>query len=150
PRRGLKTEPKGPRMPVTSVVKDPEALTMTVIADFPVSQRRLWDAYADPRQIERFWGPEQWPATFARHDMATGGRSVYTMTGPDGEQSSGYWEFLRVDAPNSFEVLNGFADADGNPNTEMPNMRMVYSFETTETGSRMTGVTYFNSADELE
>lgn len=137
-------------MPVTSVVKDPEALTMTVVADFAVPVRRLWDAFADPRQIERFWGPVEWPATFTRHDMAVGGRSNYTMTGPDGEQSSGYWEFLRVDAPNSFEVLDGFADADGNPDNGMPSMRMVYSFEETESGSRMTGVTHFNSLDELE
>jgi len=35
-------------MPVTSVHKDPEALTMTVVAEFPVTVQRLWDAYADP------------------------------------------------------------------------------------------------------
>jgi len=64
-------------MPITSVHKDLEALTLTVVADFPVTVRRLWDAYADPRQIERFWGPPEWPATFYRHDMAPGGRSHY-------------------------------------------------------------------------
>ena len=35
-------------MPITSVDKDPQALTLTVVADFPVPVRRLWDAYADP------------------------------------------------------------------------------------------------------
>ena len=30
---------------------------MTVVADFPVPVQRLWDAYVDPRQLERFWGP---------------------------------------------------------------------------------------------
>ncbi|MFD2392875.1 hypothetical protein ACFSSF_02300 [Dietzia aerolata] len=39
-------------MPVTSVDKDLEKLTMEIVADFPVSVRRLWDAYADPRQLE--------------------------------------------------------------------------------------------------
>lgn len=48
-------------MPITSVTQDPEALTLTVVADFAVPVRRLWDAYADPRQIERFWGPPGWP-----------------------------------------------------------------------------------------
>jgi hypothetical protein len=43
-------------MPLTSVTKDPAQLTLTVVADFPVAQQRLWDAYADPRQLERFWG----------------------------------------------------------------------------------------------
>lgn len=50
-------------MLLTSVTKDATKLTLTVVADFPVSQQRLWDAYADPRQLERFWGPP----TLARH-----------------------------------------------------------------------------------
>lgn len=137
-------------MPVTSVHKDTSALTMTVVADFPVSRRRLWDAYADPRQIEQFWGPVEYPAKFLRHDMTVGGRSHYVMTGPTGDTSPGYWEFLSVDAPSSFEVRDGFANSDGTPNTEMPDMRMVFRFEETADGSRLTSTTHFNSVEQLE
>jgi uncharacterized protein YndB with AHSA1/START domain len=137
-------------MPITSVDKDLDALTMTVVADFRVPVRRLWDAYADPRQIEKFWGPPEWPATFTRHDMTVGGRSAYFMTGPGGERSGGYWEFLAVDAPRSFEVRDGFTHPDGSPNTEMPSMRMVYAFEQTAAGSRVTTTTYFPSLSALE
>jgi uncharacterized protein YndB with AHSA1/START domain len=136
-------------MPVTSVTSDPAALTMTVEADFPVPVQRLWDAYIDPRQLERFWGPPTHPAQFTRHDAAPGGRSAYVMTGPDGEVSRGYWEWVAVDPQRSFEVRDGFALDDGSPNPELPSMRMVFSFEATPAGSRMTTVTHFNSADEL-
>lgn len=136
-------------MPITSVTKDPEALTMTVVADFPVPVERLWEAYADPRQLERFWGPPTYPARFTRHDLYPGGRSQYTMTGPDGDTSSGYWEFLKVDAPHGFEVLDGFAAEDGTPNRDAPTMRMVFSFSATEVGSRLETTSYFNSAEEL-
>lgn len=136
-------------MPITSVSKDTEALTMTVVADFPVPVRRLWDAYADPRQLERFWGPPTWPATFSRHDMAVGGRSHYSMTGPDGEQSHGYWEFLALDEEKSFEVEDGFATTPGVPNTDMPSMRLRFTFEPTESGSRVTTVTEFGSLEQL-
>lgn len=136
-------------MPVTSVAKDPNALTLTVVADFAVPLRRLWDAYADPREIERFWGPPGWPATFTRHDMTVGGHSSYYMTGPEGEVSAGYWEFLAVDEGRSFEVRDGFAGPDGNPNAGMPSMRMVFSFEETADGSRLTTTTHFGSAAEL-
>lgn len=137
-------------MPISSVTKDPEALTMTVVADFPVPVRRLWDAYADPRQLERFWGPPGWPAQFTRHDVAVGGMSSYAMTGPDGEASRGYWHWVSVDEPRGFEVRDGFASADGTPNPEMPSMRMVFSFEATGDGSRVTTTTYFASVGELE
>ena len=60
-------------MPITTITKDTDNLTLTVVADFDAPVGRLWDAYSDPRQIERFWGPPEWPATFTRHDMAVGG-----------------------------------------------------------------------------
>ena len=136
-------------MPITSVTKDPDALTMTVVADFPVSVRRVWDAYLDPRQLERFWGPPTYPATFTRHDGAVGGVSAYAMTGPEGDVSRGYWQWTSVEPTRSFEVLDGFTLADGSPNPEMPSMRMVFAFEAIPAGSRVTTTTYFNTADEL-
>ncbi|MEH6820629.1 MAG: SRPBCC family protein [Dietzia psychralcaliphila] len=137
-------------MPVTSVDKDLEGLTMTIVADFPVTVRRLWDAYVDPRQLERFWGPPEWPATFTRHDIYPGGRSEYYMTGPDGSRNGGYWEHLAVDEGSSFEILDGFTHEDGRPNTELPTMRATFAFEETDSGARLTTTTYFNSLDELE
>ena len=67
---------------------------MTVVAQFAAPVARVWAAYADPRQLERFWGPPTWPAKFVRHDFVVGGRSEYHMTGPDGQQSRGFFEFL--------------------------------------------------------
>lgn len=136
-------------MPVTSVTKDEEALTMVVVADFPASVERLWQAYTDPRQIEKFWGPKEYPATFTRHDAAPGGRSDYVMTGPDGEAMKGYWAWQSVETGTSFEVLDGFAQQDGSPNPEMPELRATFSFESTDEGSRVTSVTHFASAEDL-
>ncbi len=136
-------------MPITSVTKDTEALTMTVEAEFSHPVRRVWDAYADPRQLERFWGPESWPATFTRHDMAVGGESHYEMNGPEGEKSAGYWKFLAVDEGRSFEVEDGFASEPGVPATTMPSMRMVFTFEPTDAGAKVTTTTTFGSLDQL-
>lgn len=137
-------------MPITAVTRDHEALTMTVVAEFPVPVARVWDAYADPRQLEKFWGPVEWPATFTRHDLAVGGRSDYYMTGPDGERSAGFWEFLSVQPGRSFEVRDGFSGDDGSENTELPSMRMVFTFEANGAGSRVTTTTHFPSLQALE
>jgi uncharacterized protein YndB with AHSA1/START domain len=137
-------------MPVTSVETDLDALTMTVVADFSASRQRLWEAYTDPRQLERFWGPVEWPATFTRHDVFVGGRSTYFMTGPDGERSGGFWEFLAVDPGRSFEVRDGFADERGEENPDLPSMRITFEFEDTDGGSRLVTTTYFGSLEELE
>lgn len=137
-------------MPITDVTIHRSTAQLTVVADLPVSRQELWDAYLDPRQIERFWGPPGWPATFFRHDGAAGGKSLYSMTGPDGDRSSGYWEWLEVDAPRSFSVQDGFATENGAANSDLPSMRMVFTFDPCPTGSRVTITTHFNSRDELE
>jgi uncharacterized protein YndB with AHSA1/START domain len=137
-------------MPITQVSSNAQDLTLTVIADYPVPVERLWDAYADPRQLERFWGPEQWPATFTRHDMAVGGQSHYYMTGPDGTASRGWWRFLAIEPHRRIEVEDGFADESGAPNAHMPSMRMVFNFEATASGSRFTSVTTFPSLEAME
>jgi uncharacterized protein YndB with AHSA1/START domain len=137
-------------MPITTVKSDPAALTLTVVGDYPVPVERLWDAWSDPRQLEKFWGPETWPATFTRHDMAEGGESHYYMTGPDGAKSSGWWHFLKVVPGRSFEIEDGFSREDGSRNTDMPSMTMVFTFEGTAKGSRFTSVTRFPSVEAME
>ena len=133
-------------MPLTSVAKDSATLTLTVVGDYPVPQKRLWDAFADPRQLERFWGPPTWPATFTRHDMKVGGRAEYFLTGPKGEKWSGSWKFTAVNPISSFEAQ------DGEDNAEDENMpsSMKFTFETTPTGSRLTSVTWFESIEAME
>lgn len=137
-------------MPITSVTRDPEALTMTVVADFAASRQRVWEAYTDPRQIEKFWGPPTWPATFHRHDVTPGGRSHFVMRGPDGTLSAGFWEFLSVEPGVRIEVRDGFADAEGREDDRMPSMRMALEFEDIDGGCRLTATTWFASTEQLQ
>jgi len=133
-------------MPLTSVTKDAATLSLTVVGDYPVPRERLWDAFADPCQLERFWGPPFAPATFTRHDFTVGGRAEYFLTGPQGERWSGSWKFTAVNPPSSFEALDGDDNAD---DENMP-AAMTFAFETTPTGSRMTCVTTFSCVEAME
>jgi uncharacterized protein YndB with AHSA1/START domain len=107
-------------MTVTAVRKDLAALTMSLEAEFDASPERVWQLWADPRQLERWWGPPTYPATVTSHDLRTGGRVEYYMTGPEGDQPRGYWEILEAAAPHRLVFRDGFADADGTPNSDMP------------------------------
>jgi uncharacterized protein YndB with AHSA1/START domain len=123
---------------------------MTVVAQFDAPVARVWAAYADPRQLERFWGPPEWPATFTRHDFRVGGRSEYVMKGPKGGTSRGFWEFLSIEEPRAFEVKDGFLGEDGKQATDMPTMQMRFTFEPYDGGTRMVTVTKFPSLEALE
>lgn len=137
-------------MPIQSITTDPETLTLTAIGDYPVPVERLWAAWTDPRQLERFWGPPEWPATFTHHDVREGGRSSYFMSGPNGETSHGYWRFDAVEPHRRFAVRDGFANADGTPNAALPESRMEVRFEATDAGARFVAVSTFASVEAME
>jgi uncharacterized protein YndB with AHSA1/START domain len=105
---------------VISVEKDFDNLSLTLLAGFTVSVERVWQLWADPRLLERWWGPPTHPSTFEKHELAPGGEVSYFMTGPDGELSRGWWLVTAVDPPRSLEFTDGWANADGTPNTERP------------------------------
>ena len=107
-------------MTVTAVRKDPEALTLTLTAEFEASPERVWRLWSDPRQLERWWGPPTYPATFTAHDLAPGSRVEYHMTGPSGDQPHGYWDVVEVDPPRRLVFVDGFAHEDGTPNDDFP------------------------------
>ncbi|MCK3770683.1 SRPBCC domain-containing protein [Microbacterium aerolatum] len=137
-------------MPVTDITTDPQSLTMTLTAEFAAPVERVWNAFTTASQLERFWGPPGWPSTFREFDLAVGGRAQYSMTSPRGEKSSGSWEFISIDEPRGFEVIDSFVDDEGKPLDGFPAMRMSFTFEATETGSRMVNTSYFDSAEALE
>lgn len=137
-------------MPVTSMTTDPEALSMTLVADFPVPVERLWSAFADPRKLERFWGPPGYPATFGSYDLRPGGIAHYWMTSPEGERFYGRWDFEEVDEPTRIVARDAFADADGEVDTSIPAGRMTLVFESTADGSRVTVVSASPTAEALE
>ena len=99
-------------MSIVSVDKDPEALSLTIVAEFDAPIERVWELWADPRKLERWWGPPTHPATFERHDLSPGSVVSYFRTGPDGERSYGWWRVDSVDPPTSLEFTDGFATDD--------------------------------------
>ena len=137
-------------MTVLDVQRDPEALTLTVTAQFAAPPERVWQLYADPRQLERWWGPPEWPATFVRHDFVPGGVATYYMTGPDGEKAAGWWRILAAEPPRAFEVEDGFGESPEEATPGMAVMRMAVRLDEADGGTRMTSVSTFESLEQME
>jgi uncharacterized protein YndB with AHSA1/START domain len=137
-------------MTVKDVTKDPATLTMVVTAEFDAPVERVWQLWADPRQLERWWGPPTYPATVVDHDLVPGGTVTYFMTGPEGDKHGGWWRVLAVDAPHSLEVQDGFSDDTGSPDPDMPStiMRVVLSEE--GGGTKMVMTSTFPSLEAME
>jgi uncharacterized protein YndB with AHSA1/START domain len=137
-------------MLVTDVTPDIDARTLTIVADFAAPVERVWQVYADPRQLEKVWGPPTYPATVVDHDLRPGGRMTYYMTSPEGEKFAGYWSITAVDEPRSLEFEDGFADLEFTPNPDLPVSRCVYRFTEHDGGTRATYVSSYATAEALQ
>jgi uncharacterized protein YndB with AHSA1/START domain len=138
-------------MSATSIRKDPENLTMTITTELDATVERAWQLWADPRQLERWWGPPTYPATVVDHDLATNGRVTYFMTGPDGDQSHGWLQVVDAEPPNRLELRDGFAHDDGTANDAMPSTTLVVALTERDGGGTLMSIeTHFPSLQAME
>ena len=137
-------------MSVTSLDTDYDNLTTTLVADFDASIDEVWQLWADPRKLERWWGPPTYPSTFEKHDLSPGGEVTYYMTGPEGDQPRGWWRVTSVDPPTSPQFTDGFADEDGTPNEQMPVVDVVMWLSERDGGTRMELRSTYASREELD
>lgn len=138
-------------MTTPDVRKDPEARTLSLSTDLAVPVERAWQLWADPRQLEGWWGPPTYPATVVEHDLTPGGRVTYFMTGPEGDEHHGWWQVLAVDAPRRLELQDGFADDDGAPVEDLPVSTMTVTLTELDDGrTRMVLESAFATVEAMQ
>jgi len=121
-----------------------------VVPEFEASVERVWELWADPRKLERWWGPPSYPATFETHHLVPGGQVKYLMTGPEGEKHAGIWLVTAVDPPLWLQFDDFFADADWELIPDLPVTRVSIRLLERDGGTRMVMRSTFESRDGLE
>jgi uncharacterized protein YndB with AHSA1/START domain len=137
-------------MTVISGKKDTANLTLVFVTELDAAPERVWELWEDPRQLEKWWGPPAYPATFVRHDFEVGGESRYFMTGPEGQIAPGWWRIESLDRPKGLSFANGIAGEDGEPRPDMAPMAASMTLEGIDGGTRMTVTSRFTDANQME
>jgi uncharacterized protein YndB with AHSA1/START domain len=138
-------------MTVCKVDKNAEAKTMVVTAEFKNSIADVWQLWADPRLLERWWGPPGYPATFEHHDLRPGGTITYFMSGPAGDNVfDGTWNVIEVEAPTRLVVEDAVVEDDGTPSDGNSMTRMEIDIEAAGDATRMILTTHFDSLEGME
>ncbi len=60
----------------------PNEIQIVRVYDAPV--KLVWEAWTDPEQVGKWWGPRGFTLTTRSKDLRPGGKWIYTMHGPDG------------------------------------------------------------------
>lgn len=136
-------------MSVVRVERDDARRSLVLIARFDAPIERVWRLWADPRQLERWWGPPTHPSTVERHDLVPGGEVTYSMTGPEGGTSRGWWRVTPVDPPRSLEFTEGLSHPDGTPNPGAPIIAVRMRLTEGPGGTRMELLFVFESREHM-
>lgn len=74
----------------------------------------VWAAWSSCDHMEKWWGPKGFVCDYCAMDFRPGGSWHYRLTGPNGMEMWGKFEYVEIVEGKSFSAINGFSDADGN------------------------------------
>jgi uncharacterized protein YndB with AHSA1/START domain len=104
-------------------------IAITRFYDAPV--QLVWDAWTDPDQVARWWGPRGFTLTTHSKDLRAGGSWVYTMHGPDGVDYPNITRYIEVEPGRRLVYDHGASE--GKP----PLFRVTVVFTDVKGGTRM-------------
>lgn len=81
---------------------------------FAASRDRVWEAWTDPGLIARWWGPASFTAPVIRVDLREGGRYLFGMRSPDGQDFWSTGVYREIAPAERLVFTDSFADAEGN------------------------------------
>lgn len=89
-----------------------DELVITRIFDAP--RQLVWKAWTDPEHFMRWWGPKSFTAPFCQMDFRAGGKYLYSMRSPDGQDFWTTGVYKEIIPMERIVFTDSFADADGN------------------------------------
>lgn len=87
-------------------------LVVTRVLDAP--RELVWKSWTDPEWMKLWWGPAVFTAPVCKIDLRVGGKYLFCMRSPDGQD---YWstgEYREIVPPSRLVYSDNFADAQGN------------------------------------
>ena len=118
--------------------------SLTVRRTFDATRERVFDAFTDREQVDRWWGPDGFTTTTDEMDVRSGGVWRFVMVGPGGEEYRNLVVYDEVEAPERLTYTHGSPD-------DPEQFEVTVTFE--EAGGGGTELTMemcFPSAGELD
>ncbi len=103
--------------------------SITVKREFAAKLPLVWDAFTKSEILDQWWAPKPWKARTKTMDFKEGGHWHYAMVGPEGEEHWAFANYKTIQPQKAFTASDGFSDADGNVNAEMPQSSWENNFQ---------------------
>ncbi len=127
---------------------DKTTKTATINRAFAAELSLVWDAFTKPELLDQWVAPKPWTAKTKSMDFEVGGRRVYAMVSPEGQERWSIQQYTSISPKTNFKYANAFADADENP--ELPGSDWDLTFSEQNGTTKVTIVIYNESLARME
>jgi uncharacterized protein YndB with AHSA1/START domain len=87
-------------------------ITITRVFDAP--RALIWKAWTEPEEFMRWWGPKGYTAPVCKVDLRVGGKYLYCMRSPEGQDFWGTGVYREIVPLERIAYTDSFADSEGN------------------------------------
>jgi len=141
----------------TDITRNRETKELIMERTFDAPRAAVWDAWANPEKLAKWWGPRGWESTIKEFNFTPSGIWHYCMKCVDKNQSEYYgmesWGkavFETIDEPSEFTYKDYFSDAEGNMNTEMPGMIIKVTFTEQDGKTKVVSSSVFETTEDYD
>ena len=122
---------------------DKTTKTVTFSREFDADLSLVWDAYTKQEILDQWWAPKPWTSKTKFMNFDVGGRRIYAMVSPEGEEHWSIQKYTSISPKTNFKLLNAFADKDENP--ELPGSEWDLNFSE-QNGKTRVRISIFNES----
>ena len=124
---------------------DKTAKTVFISREFDADLSLVWDAFTKSEILDQWVAPKPWTSKTKYMDFKVGGRRVYAMVSPEGQERWAIQEYKSITPKTNFKLFNAFADEDENP--ILPGSDWDYTFSE-QNGRTKVNITIYNESLE--
>ena len=124
---------------------DKTTKTVVIIREFDAGLSLVWDAFTKAEILDQWAAPKPWVSRTKYMHFEVGGRRLYAMAGPEGQESWIIQQYTSITPKTHFKMFNAFADKDGSP--QLPGSDWDYDFSE-QNGITKVRITIFNESLE--
>lgn len=107
---------------------DKAANTVVITREFDAELSLVWEAFTKPELLDQWAAPAPFTARTTQMDFRVGGKRVFAMISPDGEEFWSVQAYTSITPKTQFRYLSNFADKAGNPNPNFKGSENAVAF----------------------
>ncbi|MCF6133427.1 SRPBCC family protein [Flavobacterium wongokense] len=122
---------------------DKAAKKVFIKREFAAELSLVWDAFTKPEILDQWNAPAPYKARTKYMNFEVGGKRLYAMVSPDGQEGWIIQEYTSINPKTNFKMFNAFADQDEKP--QLPGSEWDYNFSE-ENGKTTVNITIYNES----